>query len=115
VGDPVVGIILQNYTGDPKRQAEVWAWLKSVATDKDLNRLKNKQLTLERTPKEVRDGVMTMVVPLLQAREDVRVQVLLREHHEVRTDIRLVVVEDRTRTLPPASSKDIVHTWRSNG
>lgn len=115
VEDPVIGAILQSYTGDPKKQAEIWAWLKSVARDKDLGRLKNKQLTLERAPKEVRLGVMAMIVPLLQEREDVRLQIMLREHHEVRTDIRLSIAEDRTRTLPPASEKDIVRQWRSNG
>ena len=115
IEDPVVGAILQSYSGDPKKQADVWSWLKAIARDKDMSRIKSRALTLERVPKEVRLGMLAMVVPLLQAREDVRVQILLREHTEVRTDIRLQVVEDRTRTLPPASEKDKVNTWRSTG
>lgn len=110
----MVGAILQSYTGDPRRQAELWAWLKSVAKDRDLTRLKNKQITLDRAPKEVRSGFLTMILPLLQGREDVAMRVLTREHAEVRTDIRLVV-DDRTRTLPPKDPRDKVSTWRSNG
>lgn len=110
-----MGAILSTFTGDPKRQAELWAWLKAVANDKDLSRVKLRPITLDRVPKEVRLGVMAMIVPLLRVREDVRLSVQLREHHEVRTDIRIAVVEDKTRTLPPASEKDIVRTWRSNG
>lgn len=110
-----MGAILSAYSGDPKKQAEVWAWLKTVAKEKDLSRVKARTLTLERTPKEVRLGFLAMIVPLLRAREDVKISVLTREHQEVRTDIRLAVVEDKTRTMPPASEKDIVRTWRSNG
>ena len=93
-------------------QAELWGWLKSVVRDRDLARLKRDSLTLDRAPAEVTSGFLTLVLPLLQSREDVRVKVLLREHREVRTDIKLLV-EDRTRT--GTDRKAAVAVWRSTG
>ena len=97
----------------PRPQAELWAWLKSVVRDKDLTRLKKDTLTLDRAPGEVTSGFLTLVLPLLQARDDVRVRVSLRERREVRTDLRLVV-EDRTRTTGH-DRKAAVTQWRSYG
>lgn len=112
IEDPVVGSILQSFTGDAKRQGELWGWLKSVVRDRDLARLKRDSLTLDRAPAEVTSGFLTLVLPLLQSRDDVRVRVMLREHREVRTDIKLLV-EDRTRT--GTDRKAAVAVWRSTG
>ena len=107
-----MGSILQSFTGDAKRQGELWGWLKSVVRDRDLARLKRDSLTLDRAPAEVTSGFLTLVLPLLQSRDDVRVRVMLREHREVRTDIKLLV-EDRTRT--GTDRKAAVAVWRSTG
>jgi hypothetical protein len=114
IDSEVIAAVLQNYTPDASRQAEMWAWLKAVAGGKDVARLKPTRLELERAPKEVRDGFLAMVVPLLRARPDIAVTVQLRDRHEVRTDIR-VSVEDRSRVMPPADKRSIVTQWRSNG
>jgi hypothetical protein len=94
-------------------QAELWAWLKAVVRDKDLSRLKKDTMTLDRAPSEVTSGFLTMVLPLLAARDDVHLRVSLREHQEVRTDVRLVL-EDRTRTVGH-DRKAAVAQWRSYG
>ena len=112
IEDPLVGNLLSTYTGDARRQAELWSKLKSLVRDKDVARLLRDSLTLERAPAEVTSGFVTLVLPLLLGRDDVRVRVLMREHHEVRTDIRLMV-EDRTRV--GSDKKAAVATWRSTG
>ena len=95
-------------------QAELWAWFKNVVRERDFSRtLKMPQLSLDRTAAEVRTGFLTMILPLLRHREDVIVNVSLREHHEVRTDIKLTV-EDKTRTMGHDKSSS-VKMWRSNG
>jgi hypothetical protein len=43
-----------------------------------------------------------------------QVTVMMREKHEVRTDLR-ISIEDFTRTLPPRDPKAVVSQWRSNG
>jgi hypothetical protein len=92
----------------------MWGWLKAVARDRDLSKLRNRDtLTLERAPAEVTSGFLTLVLPLLRLREDVAVKVLLREHREVRTDIRLVI-DDRTRTTGHDKLKAVA-SWRSYG
>jgi hypothetical protein len=96
------------------RQVDMWGWLKAVARDRDLSKLRNRDtLTLERAPAEVTSGFLTLVLPLLRLREDVAVKVLLREHREVRTDIRLVI-DDRTRTTGHDKLKAVA-SWRSYG
>jgi uncharacterized phage infection (PIP) family protein YhgE len=113
IGSPVIAQILQSYTNDPAKQVELYAWLKDVAGGKDISRMK-RVLEVERAPKEVRDGFLALVVPILKMRADVGVTVQLRERQEVRTDIKLSL-DDRSRTLPPANPKAIVTSWRSNG
>ena len=111
---PVIGSILQSATPDTKRVADTWAWLKAAAVE-DVARLKPARLELDRVPAEARDGMLTMIIPILRQRKDVRFRVLVRERHEVRTDLRLLAEDMKGTVPPPAGAKDKVATWRSPG
>ena len=97
---------------------------------------------MERVSPEVRNGVLQLVVPILQRRPDAALRIQLRERREIRTDIRLILqvccqqiamarhtefrrvqrvcclrtcswLQDKTRTLANPQAK--VGSWRSNG
>ena len=69
-------------------------------------------LNFQRAPSEVKDNFLQLVVPFLQAREEVQVKVLVRERMEKRCDIR-VLVEDM-RAVHSKEGKKVAQ-WRSTG
>ncbi len=121
LADPVVGEMLEAYA--PAGAAEEkWAWLRAAGAagaGGAGGALPAGRLDFERAPREVRDGLFSLVVPLLRARfggdaapADLRVQ--YRERAEVRTDIR-VSLEPRGAAAQGGAGGRKVTQWRSTG
>ena len=94
IHSPVVASVLASCSPDATRRAELVAWLKAVCDD-DFARIRPPRFDIERMPAEATVGLFTMVLPLLQLRRDLRLRVLTRERTEVRTDVRLLVQDNR--------------------
>lgn len=90
IDDPMIGTVLESWTTDPGKKAALWKWLKAVAAEPDVTSLRQR-VQLERVPEEVKTGLMTFVVPLLQLRDDINVRVFVRERKEIRSDVRIVL------------------------
>jgi chromosome segregation ATPase len=99
LSDVVVDAIIQEYSEDPKKQSDISSWLRKAnkalsKNSADLIKLKPASLVFERAAPEVREGVITMIAPLLaSAAEDgnarKKLHIFLREHHEIRTDVKI--------------------------
>ena len=88
---------------------------RGVARARDRQRRQHQGFVVEqlvRAPGEVKDNFLAMVVPLLKARGDVGVKVLIKERLEKRSDIR-VLVED-LRAVTSKEGKKVAQ-WRGTG
>ena len=90
---PVIQTILQAWTKDRNNLNFFNAWCKQVLKEKNLSRLQ-KGVELLDCSQQAKDGLLTMVVPMLRARPEISVTVFTREKVQIRYDMRLKVTEN---------------------
>jgi len=131
--------VLQSWTTDQRKIAYVQKWMNDIVKGKKLDNKKvHRGLELCKLTKEVRDGFLMLILPLLKQRPDIDVKVVTREHvvrccvwwlaeqmregrgltnndapQEVRTDMRVKVVNARLES--PRRDHGDASSVRSDG
>ncbi|CAM9974630.1 unnamed protein product, partial [Phaeothamnion confervicola] len=78
IDSPVIQYLLQSWSSDPEKLRYLSLWLRCVLERQPVPEGFPAGLQLISMAPEVKDGFLTLVVPLLRRREDVHVRVFSR-------------------------------------
>jgi hypothetical protein len=92
---PVIQTILQAWTQDPKNLQFFNKWCAHILRGGDIGPHANfqKGVELSKCSPNVKDGLLSILVPLLRARRDIEISVFTRDRIQVYHDVRLRVTK----------------------
>ena len=94
IDSPVVKYLLHSWTTNTRERELLDVWLKHLSSNRSLKLSTfNPVMILKNIPAEIRDGFLTMVIPLLRRRKDILIEVYIRNRENDFSDLKMICKE----------------------